>query len=320
MSASFKTAAREGGTLIVMTTDIDIAGAVAFMATHARVLDRRRLDLLLGRGAPGAVLAALDAYRNEDGGYGSGIEPDFRSPESQPVAAMHALEVLEEVAATGVTTARSVELCDWLDRCTLADGGLPLTLPVTASAGCAPLWLGADHETSSLQMTAQVAANAHLVARRDAAVARHPWLGRATSWCFDAIARLDAAPEAHEYMFAVRFLDAAAETDPRAAELLERLARMLPPDGVVPVAGGAADEALRPLDLAPRGDGPARRLFATELVAAEVDRLARNQQADGGWRVDFDNASPAAALEWRGYATVAAIRTLRTAGTVDAGR
>jgi hypothetical protein len=292
-----------------MIGDRDIARAVSFMASYARVLDRRRLGLLLGRGDPGPVLAALDAYRNDDGGFGWGIEPDFRSPESQPVGAMHALEVLAEVGAiASVTTPRSGQLCDWLDEHTLADGGLPLTLAVTDPAGCVGIWLGADHETSSLQMTAQVAANAHLVARHDRQVAGHPWLVRATTWCLEAIAGLDAAPQAHELMFAVRFLDAAA--DAGAPGLLERLAGFLPDDGVVRVEGGADDEALRPLDLAPRADGPARRLFRAGIVAAELDRLAAGQQPDGGWRVDFESASPAAELEWRGYATVAAVATL----------
>jgi hypothetical protein len=37
------------------------------MATHGRVLDRRRLQLPLGDNDPDAVLSALDAYRNPDG-------------------------------------------------------------------------------------------------------------------------------------------------------------------------------------------------------------------------------------------------------------
>jgi hypothetical protein len=291
---------------------IDTAAAVSFLAGNGRVLDRRRLELLLGAGNAESVLAALGGYRNADGGYGWGIEPDLRSPESQPVAAMHALEVLAEIAAVDSTAASvAVELCDWLGAHTLPDGGLPFTLPVSDRAACSPVWLGADHDTPSLQMTAQVAANAHLTARNVPGVARHPWLARATGWCLEAIARLDTAPRAHELMFAIRFLDAAAETDHRAFTLLDSIGRMLPADGVVPVEGGAPDEALRPLDLAPRPDGPARRLFAADIVAAEIERLAERQLPDGGWTVDFESSSPAAALEWRGYATVGAITTLQ---------
>jgi hypothetical protein len=37
--------------------------------------------------------------RNPDGGYGWGLEPDLRSVTSQPVGAMHAMEVFAETAA-----------------------------------------------------------------------------------------------------------------------------------------------------------------------------------------------------------------------------
>jgi hypothetical protein len=72
---------------------IDLPAATSFVTTHARILDRRRLRLLLGDGDPEGVLAALDAYRNLDGGFGWGLEPDLRSAESQPAAGLHAFEV-----------------------------------------------------------------------------------------------------------------------------------------------------------------------------------------------------------------------------------
>ena len=53
--------------------------ARGFMAGHGRVLDRRRFELLLDDGDPEPVLDALAAYRNPDGGYGHGLEPDLRS-------------------------------------------------------------------------------------------------------------------------------------------------------------------------------------------------------------------------------------------------
>jgi hypothetical protein len=78
--------------------NVDLSAANDFMAAHARILDRRRFELLNGRADASAVLAALRAYRNPDGGYGHGLEPDLRAPESQPAAALHAFEVFAEVA------------------------------------------------------------------------------------------------------------------------------------------------------------------------------------------------------------------------------
>lgn len=278
------------------------------MAMHARQLDRRRFELILGDGDRDGALAALDAYRNRDGGYGRGLEPDLRSTESQPGAALHAFEVLAEVGPQ--TTPRSVELCDWLGSISLPDGGLPFALPVTNPAGCAPFWVEADPTVSSLQITAIVAANAHRVARHDADVARHPWLVTATRYCVEAITALGDSPHALVLAFSVQFLDAVHDSVAESTALMEQLGGHIPSDGRVHVDGGTADEFMRPLDFAPEPNRPSRSLFAPDVVEADLSRLASLQQSDGGWTVEWTTYSPAAALDWRGYLTVRAVHIL----------
>jgi hypothetical protein len=293
--------------------DIDLSAARDFMAGHARALDRHRLARLTGEGEPGAVLGALEAYRNADGGYGWGLEPDLRTRTSQPGGALHALEAMAEAGPE--TTPRASALCDWLDAASLAGGGLPFALPIPDPAACAPFWVAADHGTPSLQITAVIAAEAHAVAAFDPAVAAHPWLERATRHCLDAILALDGAPHALVLAFSLRLVHAIHATHPDAAAALERLAAFVPADGIVHVEGGLEDEVVRPLDMAPR-PGPVRELFGPGVVEAELDRLAAGQRDDGGWEVDFASFSPQGALEWRGHATVRAIGTLRAAGRV----
>ena len=295
---------------------IDLTAATDFMAGHARTLDRRRFELLRGEtdNASG-VLAALDAYRNPDGGYGWGLEPDLRSPESQPAAAAHAFEVFENVAPA--TSPHAAVLCDWLDSVTLADGGLPLAVPLTLAAGSAPWWESSAASGSSLQITSVTAGAAQRVAARDPAVAEHPWLERATQFCLDAIAAMDEPPFAYVLVFSLRFLDAVYESRPEAAALMEKLAEHVPDDGNIRVSGGTEDEMLHPLDVAPEPDRPARQLYAPELIAADLDRLEALQQDDGGWVVDYLKISPAGSLDWRGYATVRAVDILRANGRLD---
>jgi hypothetical protein len=294
---------------------VDLAAAADFMASSARVLDRRRFDLLFGDGTPEAVLAAVDGYRNPDGGYGWGLEPDLRSRTSQPGGALHAFEVFADLAP--LVSARAEELCDWLAGATLPDGGLPFALPVPDPAACAPFWTPADSATSSLQITAVVTAVAHRVAAADPAVAGHPWLARATEYCLRAVRELGTEPHAMVLAFAAQFLDAAAPVSSEAGELVEALRPHVPADGLLHVAGGAEDEFMRPLDFAPLPGGPARSLFADRVVEAELDRLAGGQQPDGGWTVDFGSFSPAATLEWRGHQTVQALILLRANGVLS---
>jgi len=288
---------------------IDLDAARAFMAAHARTLDRRRLARLLGEASGAEVLGAVQAYRNPDGGYGWGLEPDLRSATSQPGGALHAFEAFAD--AGPATTPDAAGLCDWLTTATLPDGGVPFALPIPDPAASAPFWAGADHTRSSLQITAAIAAEAHRTARHDPAVAAHTWLKRATAFCLDAIAALDGPPHALVLRFAFDLLGALPE---RRDDLLERLGAHVPPTGIVPVEGGLEDEVMRPLDFAPLPDHPARALFAPGVVEAELERLVRGQRPDGGWEVDFTSHSPLAALEWRGHATVRAVSILRAEG------
>ncbi|KRC47144.1 hypothetical protein ASE16_17550 [Leifsonia sp. Root227] len=293
---------------------IDLTSAASFMAAHARVLDRRRFEAATGGGdaAKRALVAALDGYRNADGGYGWGLEPDLRATESQPGGAQHALEVIADAAP--VATPHLGGLLDWLDAATLPDGGLPFALPIADITACAPFWAQADPTESSLQITAAIAARAHRVARQDATVLDHPWLQAATRYCFDAIGRIDTAPFAYVLSFSLQLLDAAADSQPEARDLLAHLGRYVPGDGAVPVDGGSEGETLHLLDYAPEPGRPVRELLDPAAVARDLDRLEGGQLADGGWDVDYASYSPAAALDWRGYVTANAVAVLRMNG------
>ncbi|WP_158887201.1 hypothetical protein [Amycolatopsis anabasis] len=281
----------------------------AFLATHGRLLDRRRFELLTGTGTAEAALAVLAGYRNADGGYGSGLEPDLRSATSQPVSALHAFEVFEEIAP--VTAPETALLCDWLGSITLPDGGLPFGLPIPDPVGCAPFFVSADPGESSLHMTSMLAAIAHRIARHDEAVAGHDWLARATDHSMRRIAELDGPGHALEFRYALQFLDAVHDVVPGADAELRRLGGFIPSTGSLPVEGGLADEAMRPLDFAPDPGRPLRDLFPADRIEAELDQLAAEQTAEGGWTVDWGSFSPAGSFEWHGWATVRAFKILR---------
>ena len=296
---------------------IELDKASDFMDAHARLIERRRLELLLGDGDAEAAVSALAGYANADGGFGWALHPDLRGASSQPVAAIHAFEIFEETAP--LTSPLAVSLCDWLDRVSLADGGLPFALPDAAGSGSAPMWADADPSQSSLLMTSAVCGSAHRVARHDPAVAGHRWLSRATEHCLERIAVMDGPSMAIEFRFVLQLLDAldargAGGFDASAAGEVERLGRFLPESGTMAVAGGAEDEKMRPLDFSPEPDRPLRALLAAEVIAADLDRLVAEQAPDGGWNVDWKVYSPAAALEWRGEATVRALKTLKANG------
>jgi hypothetical protein len=286
---------------------LDLGRIHDFITSTARLLDRRRMELALGAGDPEATLAVLAGYRNADGGFGWALEPDSRAPASQPVAALHAFEVFEEVAP--LTSPLALGLLDWFDAIAVDGGAVPFALPGGASAGSAPMWGTADTESPSLHMTAVVLSIAHRVARHDPEVTAHRWLRRATEWAVGEIATLDGPRDAIEFRYVLQLLDALDARDE-----LERLGAHLPPDGTMPVSGGKTAEAMRPLDFSPEPGRPIRDLLDPQTIETDLDRLAAEQHDDGGWDVDWTHWSPAGGLEWRGWATVRAVRILRANG------
>jgi hypothetical protein len=280
-----------------------------FITSTARLLDRRRMELAVGAGNPEATLAVLAGYRNDDGGFGWALEPDSRAPASQPVAALHAFEVFEEIAP--LTSPLALGLLDWFDAIAVVGGAVPFALPGGASVGSAPMWGTADTESPSLHMTAVVLSIAHRVARHDPEVAAHRWLRRATEWAIGEIATLDGPTDAIEFRYVLQLLDALDARDE-----LERLGAHLPPDGTMPVTGGKTAEAMRPLDFSPEPGRPIRNLLDPQTIETDLDRLEAEQRDDGGWDVDWAHWSPAGGLEWRGWATVRAVRILRANGRI----
>jgi hypothetical protein len=277
----------------------DLAAAAQFVAAHARLIDRRRFAVVEGDGSAENVLRALAAYRNDDGGIGH-LEPDLRTPASQPACVLYALEILHEVEATD--SALAIGALDWLQTISLPDGGVPFVLATAEDWPHAPWYQPSDDPPSSLLMTAGLAAAAHRLGLD------HPWLGPATDYCWERAGEI-AQGDAYTLRHGVDLMDAVPD-GARADEVLASVADRMPADGLLPVGGGAEGEVLRPLELARRPEHAARRLYDDAVIERELDRLAAGQLQDGGWTFAFTAWNPAVAWEWRGAVTVEALRTL----------
>ena len=75
------------------------ARARDFIKERARPLEARLFDFHFEGGSAGAVLDALAAFQNPDGGFGRAIEPDFRLPDSSPMATSVGMQHLLAVGA-----------------------------------------------------------------------------------------------------------------------------------------------------------------------------------------------------------------------------
>jgi len=286
-----------------------------FVWLTARVLEQRLFAHHFLNGGADQVETALDAYRNEDGGYGHALEPDLRGPVSQPLHTGHALRVLDSIGRCGGQ--RVERVCRYLTSVSTADGALPVIHPSQRGYPAAPFMPIVDAPPSELLATGPVVGLLH---RNEV---WHAWLFRATDFCWQAVESLEKS-HPYEIEAAVAFLDSAPDR-PRAEAAADRLGRLvreqrlaaLDPDDLAayPVAPGyAAREHHFPHDYAKTPSSLARAWFTDEEMERSLDFLAATQQEDGGWPIRWRQWAPGIALEARPMVTIEALRTLRAHG------
>jgi hypothetical protein len=295
----------------VVAADIKARGR-AFLEREGRLVERRLAAVLYDGADPSGVVDAVRAYRNPDGGFGHGLEPDKRCPASLPIDVESALGILlvagEGSAGPPSDTDGLVRgACDWLASIAAPNGAVPLSFPVIERYPRAEHWSEWTYERG-LNPTAGLAGRLHQLG------VNHPWLDSATNWTWER-------------------LEAGFEEDAHAlAEVLVFLAQVPDRDRAEAVASNAGDwlaqarwyrtdpadpgYGVTPLHLAPTPDSPWRRLFDDSAIEGHLDRLIRDREADGGWPITWQPPGHAAVLEWRGIETLRALRTLQAYGRI----
>lgn len=279
-----------------------LASAEQFLQLNGRLIDRHRFARHFRGGPAAAVLDALRPYANADGGFGNALEPDLRGAGSQPQPVEVALRIMDELDALDgpmVTAA-----CGYLETITTANGGVPFVLPSVRDTPRAPWWQTEDDPPGTLNPTAAIAGllHKHRIA--------HPWLERATAFCWQAIERAETV-DPYTARAVLTFLDHAPERD-RADKAFAAIR-----DGVlagVELDPGATGPVHFPLDFAPAPAGYGRELFTREVIDTHLDALVDAQAGDGGWTPNWPFWTPVNAFEWRGFVTVEQLLTLRSYG------
>lgn len=293
-------------------TETVIERSAEFIWLTGGILDQRRMALFCGNGSREAALAALDAHRADEGGFAFALEPDVKGPEPQPLVAMAALEILDEIGALDQEAAAPV--CDWLARRTAGDGGVPDLLP-TIGAYPRPPWIQVPPQDRGGLLTTARATGLLLKHRVD-----HPWVEGATAFCREAIGGLEST-HPYEVLSVNVFLDHdpdrafARAASRRLGELVRdtRLVLLDPanPDRVPSPPGYAEEEFTYACDFAPSPRSLAADWFTAEELRASLDHLAAEQREDGGWPIHYRRWNPAIEQQARPGFTLRALRVLR---------
>ncbi|MDP3747366.1 MAG: hypothetical protein Q8Q88_10000 [Phenylobacterium sp.] len=282
----------------------DLARARAFIHGAARLIDRRWFAVLFDGDDPSLVLKALSGYQNVDGGFGHGLEPDSRTPRSQPLNVEVGLQYMADAGVADQAMAKAA--CDFLQQASAPAGGVPILLPGFEADAHAPHWRGYARPP-------ELVPNGGIVGLLYRLDVEHPWREATAEQVWRWIQDDDLG--AHDILDAALFLESVP--DRRQAEATAmRLAAALPGAQWFKADPGSPGYGLTPLWFAPTPDSFCRSWFEDAVIALHLDHLAAGQQADGGWPISWDPPGPAALLEWRGVQTVKALRTLRAYGRI----
>jgi hypothetical protein len=284
-----------------MSTNI-LEAAEIFIWNNARLLERRLFSFLFRGGARRSVIAAVSAYQNDDGGFGNALEPDKRTPSSQPIDQEVALRILDDV---GFDAEIAWKVCDFLTSITTQEGGVPFVLPSVRNAPRAEWWnTEEDNPPATINPTATIAGLLHKH------TFRHVWLEKATEYCWRKIEELHNGSE-HDLLCAAIFLENVPDRD-RAEKVFQNIGEQIKERTAFdPQTPGYT---FNPLTWAPAPDSLCRGLFEDSQIDPHLKALAEGQQADGGWPISWPAVSPACEMEYRGVVTVGALKTLKAYG------
>jgi len=278
---------------------VTLPAARRFLLCEARLLERLVAGTLFDGEDAGGPLAALAAYRNDDGGFGHGLEPDVRAQASQPLDVEIAFGVMDTIGR--VDGELVIGACDFLRSIGPGVGCLRESALVEPKAPHWEEWA----DNPSLNPTAGLAA---YLWKWDL---DHPWRDEATAFCLGELGS-GLPGDAHTLGEVLALLDALPDVG-RAEALLPDVERALP-DLALFNLEPATDYGLTPLHFATSPASRWRRLFADDVIDRHLDALANAQDDDGGWPISWETVGPAARQEWRGIETVRALRTLRAYG------
>jgi hypothetical protein len=291
--------------------DDAFAAADRFLLNQARLLERRLFaTCFLGQPAAG-VADALRGYQNDDGGFGHALEPDVRCPASLPIDVEAAFQALAAAGAVG--GGMVIAACDFLARAAEdagAGGAVPPAFPVIESFPRAAHWTAWTYQPG-LNPTAGLVGLLYQLG------IDHPWRSAGAAYCWQQLESGGLPGDAHALKEVLVFLEHVPDRR-RAGQHAAALASNLASIPLFHLDPDTPGYGLSPLDVAPQATSRWRALFTDAQIDAHLDRLHKDQQADGGWPLTWEPPSQAAVAEWRGIVTLQALRTLTSYGRLTA--
>ncbi|UCE93094.1 MAG: hypothetical protein JSV73_09795 [Flavobacteriaceae bacterium] len=284
-----------------------------FILTNARMIERRLFHFHFEKDNPEGVFHAVYAYRNPDGGFGHGMEPDTASPESQPLFSIMAMETLDEV---GLLTKDRIlnDFMPYFESITTESGGIPWMFRPLGEYPCE------DH-FKTVKEWAAMSTTAPLLGVLEKNNINIPWMEKAEAFVWEEIERIK---EKHVFCYLcvprkLEFLKYSKNKE-KVEMALKDLKRWIFEDGIL------CRDKLDPgwglygkphsLCYAPAPDSLLNPIFSKKSIDSDLDELINRQKEDGRWDTWY-GLSEGMKLEWAGIQTLWTLKILKNYGRIE---
>ena len=299
-------------------TDNAQAAARAFIFRQARPLEQALYAFHFEEGSVDAVLDALAAFQNADGGFGHGLEPDLQLADSSAIVTTVGLQHLRDLKADADNPLVQRAIAYLL---TTYDPSIQTWQIIPANVDDAPHvpWWAYDDELAQrwhgflanprAEIVGYLYEYAELVPPELLAE-----LGEAVVTHLVA----NPQPDMHDLLCYVRLVETDALPDGLRGRMLPLLSAAV--DATVARDASAwAEYGLQPLTVVSSPESPFAGLLA-DALPANLDYAVQQQGDDGAWAPNwswfgsYDEAWPAAQQAWKGVLTVKTLRQLHAFG------
>lgn len=284
-----------------------------FILTNARMIERRLFEFHFENGDKNGVFHAVYAYRNPDGGFGHGMEPDTASPESQPLFTVMALEILDEVGAL----TRDIILNDFMPyfkSITTERGGIPWMFRPKSTYPCE------DHFKTVKELAA-LSTTAPLLGILEKYNIDIPWMQKAEEFIWSEFERIK---DKHVfcYLCVPRWMNFLKHTksQEKAKKTIEKIKNWILNNGVIcedksDNGWGLYGKPHR-LNYATSAESTLYSTFKKEDIKTDLEELISRQQNDGRWDTWY-GISKGTKLEWAGIQTLWSLKVLKNYDRIE---
>ncbi|HHU83510.1 MAG TPA: hypothetical protein GXZ26_10965 [Firmicutes bacterium] len=268
--------------------------AADFIWKHGRLLERRIFEYFFLGGSKDSILTSLMAYQNDDGGFGNAIEPDLRTPNSQPLFTEFALRVLYDCNIKDLKI--SYKACDYIAKHADLNKGIST---IHMDSGEYPR---ASHWNNPLSTEPSMERLTGLVGLLNWQGIKHPWLDKATEACLDFVST-NRYDDAHTILTTFCLLESLPQTE-QITRLYDKLANDLASANFLRMDAYSENYGLSPLEFVPSPTSYCKKIFQEDIIIQHLEALKSQQDKDGGWHISWDPPGETAKFEWRAIITL----------------